>query len=99
MPKILSAALGAIGLLTGAPALAHDSAVTVRVTDLNMSDPHDAAKLRHRIASAMEQVCGSYATVERADEDIVTSCRRAARAELEHQLAVRRIAGQQLARH
>jgi UrcA family protein len=99
MSKILSAALGAIALFAGAPVSAQESAVTVRITDLNMSDPHDTAKLRRRIALAMEQVCGSYATVERADEDIVTNCRRVARADLEYQLAARRLRGQQLAQH
>ena len=99
MPKLLSAAFGAIALISGAPVFAQGSAVTIRITDLNMSDPHDAAKLRRRIALAMEQVCGSFATVEHADEDIVTNCRRVARADLEHQLAVRRITGQQLAQH
>jgi UrcA family protein len=99
MSKILSAAFVALALLTGTPVSAQDSAVTIRITDLDMGNPPDAAKLRRRIALAMEQVCGSYATVERADEGIVTSCRRAARADLEHQLAVARVSGQQLARH
>jgi UrcA family protein len=99
MPKILSATLGAIALLAGTPVSAQDSAVTVRITDLNMSDSHDAAKLRRRIASAMEQLCGSYAAVERADEGIITSCRHAAQTDLERQLARRLGSGQQLAQH
>lgn len=98
--KTFSAALGAIAIFLAVPVAARELTATVRLSDLDLSNQRDAAKLRRRLASAIEQVCGSYATIERYDEDMVTSCRRAAQADIAREIpAAGSARGPQLARH
>jgi len=55
--------------------------------DLDLTRPGDVAKFRHRIAQAIENVCGSYAGVEASQADDVTRCRADAVAHLPRRVA------------
>jgi UrcA family protein len=56
--------------------------VAVRTADLDLSKPAGVQTLKHRVAMAVEAVCGSYAGVETPEIDHVTRCRREAMASL-----------------
>lgn len=88
MTKIaLIAALCAAVAATPASAFETSSRQSVSYRDLDLARPDDVARLRKRIAAAIEDVCGSHATSESwADLDI-SRCRAAARARTEAQLA------------
>ena len=84
--KTLSAALAAVAIFAATPATTRELTATVRLSDLDLGNPRDAARLHRRLASAIERVCGSYATVEYYDDDSITRCRRAAQKDIAHQL-------------
>jgi UrcA family protein len=83
----LAAALAAS--FPAAPAVAFDPPArqAVSYADLDLSRPADVARLRRRIASALENVCGSYATSQSWDEHEIARCRAAARPRADAQLA------------
>ncbi len=87
----LAAALAAS--LAAAPAVAYapPTRQAVSYADLDLSRPADVARLRQRLADALENVCGSYATSESWQEREIARCRAGARAEADAQLA--RLAG------
>jgi len=87
----LAAALAAS--LAAAPALAYapPTRQAVSYADLDLSRPADVARLRQRLADALENVCGSYATSESWQEHEIARCRAGARVEADAQLA--RLAG------
>ena len=62
----------------------------VHVRDLNIDSVHGRSVLNRRIASAVEEVCGSYANVtEPSEVDGIDACRIVARKSADRQLAVR----------
>ena len=74
------AALGAVvatfaTVSAAAPAHAETVTAAVRYGDLDLTLPADAAKLRHRIRVAANQVCGPLNPMFRAK---IADCRRAA---------------------
>jgi UrcA family protein len=78
-----------------APALAStpESMVhTVHVSDLDLSTPGGVSRLHHRVAAAVEAVCGSYAGTQSSggaqEADDITQCRQQARMQIEQRLAV-----------
>jgi UrcA family protein len=79
---------------TPAAAFAPPASQSVSYADLDLSRPADAERLRHRIAAAFEQVCGSYATSESWEAGEIARCRAAARAQADTQLA--RLAGRNI---
>ncbi|HEV2818387.1 MAG TPA: UrcA family protein [Allosphingosinicella sp.] len=84
----LSAALFAAAIAAApASAFAPPSSQPVSYAGLDLSRPADAARLRRRIAAALENVCGSYATSESWEEREIARCRAGARAAADAQLA------------
>jgi len=71
MLKIVIAAL----LATAPFAASAETRQIVSHADLDLTRPGDVAKLRHRIALAIENICGSYASVEATQADDITRCR------------------------
>lgn len=62
----------------------------VQLGDLDLGSAHGKSVLKHRIASAIEEVCGSYANVTESSElDRIGMCRVAARQSADDQLAAR----------
>ncbi|MCJ2176968.1 UrcA family protein [Novosphingobium album (ex Hu et al. 2023)] len=47
----------------------------VNLADLDLSQPADVTRLRHRLAQAVEFVCGNYATTEQWQIEKVNNCR------------------------
>ena len=88
--KTIPAVLAALAAATAAaPAAAQDQSRVVRHGDLDLSRPADEAKLRKRVALAVEAVCGSYAGVRPDDVGEVSACRRRAEAGAEVRIARR----------
>ena len=83
----LAAALAASLAAAPAAAFGPPASQAVSYADLDLSRPADLARLRMRIARALENVCGSYATSESWDEHDITRCRAAARTQADAQLA------------
>jgi UrcA family protein len=79
----------AAAMLATMPALAQAAPAgrTVGYADLDLSRPSDVARLRARIAGALESVCGSYATSESWQEREIARCRAEARTQADAQLA------------
>jgi UrcA family protein len=84
----LAAALFA-GSIAATPAIASGppASRTVAYADLDLSRPRDVSRLRRRIASALETVCGSYATSESWAEREISRCRADAQARAAGELA------------
>jgi UrcA family protein len=62
----------------------------VQLGDLNLASPQGRSALNHRVASAIEEVCGSYSNVTEPSEiDRIDACRMAARQSADRQLAER----------
>ena len=83
---VLIAALCAAAAATPVSAFEPSSRQTVSYSDLDLARPADVARLRKRIAAAIEDVCGSYAAVESWAEPDISRCRADARARTEEQL-------------
>jgi UrcA family protein len=86
------AAIGAVLSLTGPVHAEPVEAVTAKVIigDLDLASDHGKSVLKHRIAGAIEEVCGSYANVTDWNElESIDACRRAARQSADQQLAAR----------
>jgi UrcA family protein len=85
-------ALAAVTAVTAAPALAvspEASARTVSYADLNLATPAGVAALHHRIAAAVETVCGSYNGVVTLAETVeIDKCRAAAQSAADQRVAV-----------
>lgn len=67
--------------------VAAESVAKVSYADLDLSSRADVAKLDRRVSGAVEQVCGSYASATRDEEDSITGCRKLAMASYKAQLA------------
>jgi UrcA family protein len=90
----LAALAAAAAFLASAPAFATQperSSTTVRYADLNLSTPAGVKMLRHRVASALESVCGSYAGTDTAgaegEADTIAKCRAANRVLVDRRVA------------
>jgi UrcA family protein len=85
---ITAAALSAVAL----PALAHAAPGSRPVTyaDLDLATHAGRARMNHRIAVAVEAVCGSYAGAPSFETREIDRCRAAARTGIETQLAALR---------
>jgi UrcA family protein len=73
--------------IAAASASAEPATVSVAVTRSDFSSRDARAKLDRRIAAAIEQVCGSYATIESDQWPVVDDCRKSARAQVDYGLA------------
>ena len=90
MPKFI-AALAAAALIA-APALADgrpDRSVTIRQADLDLGSATGRAAFNHRLATATEQVCGSYAGADQDDVRQIQRCRATVERDVGRQLAAR----------
>jgi UrcA family protein len=83
----LAAAFAAIAVAAPAAAYGPPATQTVSYADLDLSRPADVARLRQRLAGALEYVCGSYATAESWQEREIARCRAQAGAQAEARLA------------
>lgn len=83
--------LASLFALAGAPApivIQSGPVAIVRLADLDLASPAGQRVLKHRLAGAIEEVCGSYANVtDWAEIDGVTQCRASATRSAERQLA------------
>jgi UrcA family protein len=87
-----SIALFATALSIAAPVSAQMpvQAVTANVStsDLDLASAHGQRTAAHRVAVAVEQVCGSYANApEQAEQDRIRDCRIAAWSDARRQIA------------
>jgi UrcA family protein len=83
----LAAALAASLAAAPAAAYAPPERQAVSYADLDLSRPADVARLHRRLADALENVCGSYATAESWAEHEIARCRAEARTRADAQLA------------
>jgi UrcA family protein len=89
-----SIALFTAALSIGAPVSAQMpvQAVTANVStsDLDLASAQGQKMVAHRVAVAVEQVCGSYANApEQAEQDRIHDCRLAAWSDARRQIAER----------
>lgn len=101
MHKTLTAIAALATVFTAVPVRASDPPVptaSVRIDDLDLSNPADMRLLGRRIAAAKESVCGSYAGARDGAEDRVTACRAHVDRQLEPRLAAARARGRLAAR-
>jgi UrcA family protein len=92
---ILIAALSAA--TSSAPSIAHQpdhQVARIRIADLNLATARGDTRFRQRVETALEQLCGTYADPAIWAQDQVSSCRRAAKASIDRQVAA--IRGDQL---
>lgn len=74
-------------LATASPANAEPAtSVTLTVTSADFVSPAARARLERRIGTAVEQVCGSYASVESYDVSEMNACWMSARDQAKQQL-------------
>lgn len=76
-------------LLTAVPAAvnADPHTATVTVTSADMATPAARARLDRRIGSAIEEVCGSYATIESSQVPEMDACWTAAKRQVQQRIA------------
>jgi UrcA family protein len=88
---IFAAALAASGAAVQAPVNVDASrSAVVQIGDLDLASDHGKSVLKHRIASAIEEVCGSYANVTDWNElESIDACRASAKQSADQQLAAR----------
>jgi UrcA family protein len=70
--------LAIAGVLSAAPLHAELRTATVTVSPAELATPAGTARFHKRIAAAIEQVCGSYATIESYQVPQLDDCRRSA---------------------
>jgi UrcA family protein len=84
---LFTAAIAIAAPLQAAPVMQSITA-SVDIADLNLASSSGQRVLSHRIASAVEQVCGSYANAREQYEQMrVDACRAAAMADAHRQIA------------
>ncbi|MFL6764902.1 MAG: UrcA family protein [Sphingomicrobium sp.] len=94
------ALIGLLFAVIPAAASADPRVATVTVTAADMASPAARARLNRRIGAAIEQVCGSYATIESSQVPEMDACWTSAKAEVAQRLASLKGAAQtQLASH
>ncbi|WP_206244733.1 UrcA family protein [Novosphingobium terrae] len=83
-----------LSLAVATPALAtapESMTRAVHVSDLDLSTPSGARMLQHRVAAALEAVCGSYEGTQSSggaqEADAITQCRLQARTQIGQRLA------------
>lgn len=82
--------IAALFSATAAPAIAADvapAATRIHIADLDLASPSGKAMLDRRVGRALENVCGSYATVEADMQQQIQACRAATRAQIDRTLA------------
>ncbi|QAY78119.1 UrcA family protein [Sphingosinicella sp. BN140058] len=74
-------------LLTICSVAAAETSTRVPLGGIRPEGPGDLARLKRRLAAAIETVCGSYAGASTSEEYEIKACRRAAIMEIDRQLA------------
>lgn len=69
--------------LASTPLQAEPRSAVVTVTIAELSTPKGTARFNRRVRDAIEQVCGSYATIETSQVDHLDECWRKARSNVE----------------
>ena len=88
MDLLTAALIAAAAAATASPAARAGVPASVVVHgDLDLTRPADMARLRRRIALAVEEVCGSYAAIEPYQEQELSRCRAETLREAETALA------------
>ena len=82
--------IAAILSIVPSTAIAEPNSVTIEVSRADFATPIAQARLQHRISAGIEQVCGSFATIEPSQEPAVASCWMAAKASVAQRLATLR---------
>lgn len=80
---LIAAVLSAVS----AAASAEPISVTITVTRADFATPAAEARLQHRISAGIEQVCGSFATIESSQEPAVAECWATAKTSVSQRLA------------
>jgi UrcA family protein len=89
--RLSAAALVVSGLMasfSALPAMAEDKSVRVTSWDLDLTTDAGRATFQHRIASAVEQVCGPSGSVTMDERMNYLSCSKSARASAMSQMEV-----------
>jgi UrcA family protein len=86
--RLILLALTAATIVTG-PAIAEPRHATVDIGQSDLASSAGRAALNRRIANAVEQVCGSYASIESYQWPEMDECWRSARIQVERRLAER----------
>ena len=82
-----TAATAAPPIIVSAPA---ETSATIHFADIDLASSNGQRQFKRRLASAIEEVCGSYMNVvEPTEEQFVTSCRHDAAGQANRQLAMR----------
>ena len=78
---------GLLVAVAAVPAAADPIAATVKVSSADLSSSAARARLDRRIGNAIEQVCGSYASIEPDQWPSMDECWRSAREQADSRLA------------
>lgn len=73
--------------LAATPLHAEPRSTVVTVTLAELSTPDGTARFHKRVAAAIEEACGSYATIEAYQVPQLDECRREARSNIETRVA------------
>jgi len=79
----------AVVTLFAAPALAGDRSVAIRHADLDLKSAEGRTELNRRLATATEQVCGSYASAGADEAVAIKRCRDGVQRAVARQLTAR----------
>ncbi|MBB4837460.1 UrcA family protein [Sphingomonas kyeonggiensis] len=75
--------------LFATPALAGDRSVAIRHADLDLKSEAGRTELNRRLATATEQVCGSYASAGADEAVAIKRCRDGVQRDVARQLTAR----------
>lgn len=87
MRSILPPTIALTLALAASPLQAEPRSAVVTVTIAELSTPEGTARFHKRVAAALEEVCGSYATIETYQVPQLDECRRKARSSVETRVA------------
>ncbi len=87
MRSILSLTSTLALALAATPLQAEPRSAVVTVTGAELSSPEGMKRFHKRIAAALEEVCGSYATIETYQVPQLDECWRKARSNIETRVA------------
>ena len=82
------------GALFATPLQAEPRSAVVTVSSAELSTPAGTARFNKRVAAAIEQVCGSYATIEAYQVPQLDECRRSAWRGVETRIAALKASGE-----
>lgn len=80
--------LGIAGALVAAPIHAEPRSAIITVSTSELGTPAGAARFHRLVGTAIEEICGSYATIETYQVPELDKCRRNAWRQVEARIAI-----------